>query len=516
MHDLLGSYRRLERLYRLYIRSAFPLRYPEVANEREALLKRPGVLSQPPLIETVPVYRSSGADIMQVEQELPAEYAGFAELARGLLPAGTTLYHHQLDGLRRVLRDGRDLVVTTGTGSGKTESFLLPLFAQLARESATWSAPGPPSPNRMWWRNEGARTSSVRQWEHTTRPVALRALVLYPLNALVEDQLRRLRMALDAPSVHQWLDRERGGNRITFGRYTGLTPVAGHETAARRDRLRKELRQLDEQRTQIIEGIARDKSLNDEIQYHFPRLDGGEMWSRWDMQATPPDIMITNYSMLNIMLMRGIEDGIFAQTRDWLAEPGHAERQFTLIVDELHAYRGTPGTEVAYILRLLLARLGLTPDSPKLRILTTTASLEDNTHGRAFLREFFGRDNFELIGTPQLSPKPGARLGLGAYRTVFEQFARDIQPDPDAGPPEEFAEESGAPMRELAAQLGRSNAVGTAAERLAEALTGIDAADALRDACREASLDGQTVRPAQVTHLDAILFPGAERPDGAV
>ncbi|MHC5828871.1 MAG: DEAD/DEAH box helicase family protein, partial [Nostoc sp.] len=91
------------------------------------------------------------------------------------------------------------------------------------------------------------------------------------------------------------------------------------------------------------------------------------MWSRWDMQEAPPDILITNYSMLNIMMMRSIEDDIFDATRDWLAEPNHPERQFFLIIDELHAYRGTPGTEVAYILRLLFSRLGLTPDSPKLR-----------------------------------------------------------------------------------------------------------------------------------------------------
>ena len=88
------------------------------------------------------------------------------------------------------------------------------------------------------------------------------------------------------------------------------------------------------------------------------------MWSRWDMQSTPPDIMITNYSMLNIMLMRSVEEEIFEKTRHWLAndplrDTNHPERVFHLIVDELHSYRGTPGTEVAYILRLLLNRLGL-------------------------------------------------------------------------------------------------------------------------------------------------------------
>ena len=84
------------------------------------------------------------------------------------------------------------------------------------------------------------------------------------------------------------------------------------------------------------------------------------MWSRWDMQDHAPDILITNYSMLNIMLMRGVEAGIFDQTRSWLqADPSHV---FHLVVDELHTYRGTPGTEVAYLIRVLLDRIGLRPE----------------------------------------------------------------------------------------------------------------------------------------------------------
>ncbi len=72
------------------------------------------------------------------------------------------------------------------------------------------------------------------------------------------------------------------------------------------------------------------------------------MWSRWDMQDNPPDILVTNYVMLNIMLMREAETPIFNQTREWLqADPSHV---FHLVVDELHTYRGTAGTEVAYLL----------------------------------------------------------------------------------------------------------------------------------------------------------------------
>ena len=66
----------------------------------------------------------------------------------------------------------------------------------------------------------------------------------------------------------------------------------------------------------------------------FSSMDGGEMWSRWDMQDHPPDVLITNYSMLNIMLMRGVEATIFEQTRQWL-QPD-ASHIFHLVVDELY------------------------------------------------------------------------------------------------------------------------------------------------------------------------------------
>ncbi|MHC5719035.1 MAG: DEAD/DEAH box helicase family protein, partial [Nostoc sp.] len=262
----------------------------------------------------------------------------------------------------------------------------------------------------------------------------MRALILYPLNALVEDQLRRLRKALEAPQVRQWLNQNRRENRITFGRYTGQTPVSGISTdddSIRR--LKNELTELERQRREVDTAIQNNPSLLQDmpdLPYYFPRLDGSEMRSRWDMQDSPPDILITNYSMLNIMMMRSIEKDIFEHTHDWLAS--NPENQFFLIIDELHAYRGTPGTEVAYILRLLYSRLGLTPNSPQLRILTTTASLEPNQQGRDFLREFFGRDNFEFIPNQQAPlstgqqtpPTLGARFNLSAYQSAFAQFAQ--------------------------------------------------------------------------------------------
>lgn len=81
------------------------------------------------------------------------------------------------------------------------------------------------------------------------------------------------------------------------------------------------------------------------------------MVSRWDMQRHPPDILITNTSMLSTMLVREVEEPIFEQTRRWIDSDPDA--YFYLVMDELHLQRGTAGTEVCYLLRNLLHRLGL-------------------------------------------------------------------------------------------------------------------------------------------------------------
>ncbi len=504
MHDLVGAYQRLDRIYQLYIKSAFPLRYRALADERDRLLQQPSILSQPPLVEPVPIYPSSGIDLPTAAYQLPPEYQDLAQLGQMIFDPGVKLYQHQWESLREVLVNQQDLVVTTGTGSGKTECFLLPLLGQLARESQTWAANSQPPNNHHWWNGTG---NPVSQWAHAQRPKALRALILYPLNALVEDQLRRLRKALEAPSVHQWLDRSRQGNRITFGRYTSQTPVSGIQKPDSISRLKKELKEFEQQRLQIDTAIQNNPSLLQDVPdlpYYFPRIDGGEMWSRWDMQESPPDILITNYSMLNIMMMRSIENNIFDATRDWLAND--PESQFFLIIDELHAYRGTPGTEVAYILRLLYSRLGLTPDSPQLRIVTTTASLEDNPQGRKFLREFFGRDNFAFIAGQQTPPTLGARFNLSSYQIAFAQFAQSVQSDPfrPMQPPD--VNSSRTNMSTLASDLGVAIAGIPEERQLGEALVHVGADDALRDACQ--AVNG-SVRATNVQALDKQLFPHA-------
>ena len=224
-----------------------------------------------------------------------------------------------------------------------------------------------------------------------------------------------MRTALDSDSVRQWLQARRNGNRFYFGRYTGRTPVSGNRTTSKTGKLREELR-LTEQEAQLVAGSAAAR--------FFPRIDGGEMWSRWDMQDHPPDILVTNYSMLNIMLMRSMEVPVFDLTRQWLA--ADHSRLFHLVVDELHTYRGTPGTEVAYIIRVLLDRLGLEPDSDQLRIIASSASLTNDASGLDYLEAFFGRDRsrFQIVGGSTVTPVPQSVQTVrsrGRWRSTFKR-----------------------------------------------------------------------------------------------
>src|SRR5690606_5125113 len=107
----------------------------------------------------------------------------------------------------------------------------------------------------------------------------------------------------------------------------------------------------------------------------FPSTDGAELVTRWDVQATPPDVLVTNTSMLNAMLVREVAAPVFDLTRQWIESDPNA--YFYLVLDELHLQRGSAGTEVAYLLRVLLDRLGLTAPEHrhKLRVLASSASL---------------------------------------------------------------------------------------------------------------------------------------------
>ncbi|MCW7509747.1 DEAD/DEAH box helicase [Leptospira levettii] len=353
----------------------------------------------------------------------------------GLFPGNRDLYEHQARMLKSSL-SGKHCVITSGTGSGKTESFLLPLFASLSKELYRMREKDSPQTN-TWW-NENLKpnqivdsenfslSSNVRQRSNEPRTAGVRALILYPMNALVEDQMSRLRLAMDSDESRKWLDNNTKANKIYFGRYNGSTPVSGklwkkgaangqkEINYSRIELLKKEMIAISEN-SKLIEEHIREKGLSPEdassLRSFFQRLDGAEMRSRFDMQLSPPDILISNYSMLSIMLMREIDSNVFAATKSWLAGEDLPENErdlekknriFHLIIDELHLYRGTQGTEVAFLIRLLLMRLGLSPNHPQLRILASSASIEPGSNKSIqFLEDFFGIENgkevFEII-----------------------------------------------------------------------------------------------------------------------
>lgn len=357
-----------------YLDTAYKLSHPLVAKERYALLQKSGIISQVPYVETTPRFES-GAFLRDLNPTL-------ADLVRHGLPhmEKFPLYKHQQLALEASwLSSGKPghLVVATGTGSGKTECFYLPILADILREAKSWSAPRGDA-------KEGYYDSFTRTWQHSrrheTRPAAVRAIVLYPMNALVNDQLKRLRRILTHPDAIAWQKKYLNGNLIYFGRYTSQTEVPGtpHDRS-RRKRWEKYLENLQRQSAVLDENQLRSGD--------WPVPGGPEMLCRWDMQAAPPDILITNYSMLEYMLVRPIEANIFDATRRWLEED--PSRVLTLVLDEAHTYTGARGTEVAFLIRRLYERLGVPPE--RVRCIATSASMGDGEEGERNARRFAAR-----------------------------------------------------------------------------------------------------------------------------
>ena len=204
--------------YLRYLRTGIPLNHPKLDEERAELFNKSADLESGfwhhPFFELMPSY-PSGAMLAELEF-LPKGFAHFASLG---LFSPSRLYRHQEAALLAVDRDRKHIVVTTGTGSGKTESFLLPMLASIIQEAENeWKQPVAYTPNRWWNANDGNPllmqdifefpqgaeqgtpgylASSAMQRSNEKRDAAVRALIIYPMNALVEDQMTRLRDALD-------------------------------------------------------------------------------------------------------------------------------------------------------------------------------------------------------------------------------------------------------------------------------------------------------------------------------
>lgn len=405
MNDPIKIFADIRNAYLKYISSGLPFFRKEYRQERDKLMEETGTICQPPIIELVTKYHEK-ASLMDfcTTESVSQEFYDFVNT--GLFTNSgqqeRKLYDHQYEALKQAHVNRKHIVVTTGTGSGKTECFLLPIIADLVKESKIWG---------------------------DSRLRAMRAMILYPLNALAEDQMIRLRKALNSRRIEgigalDWLDKNRKGNRFYFGRYTGATPVSGSKEKSR-SRLLEEKRQLTK------DWEAAKNSNDGDLLYHIPCMeqDSAEMWDRFSMQDNAPDILITNYCMLNVMLMRENEAKIFADTRKWLQED--KSNIFHLVIDELHTYRGTAGTEVAYLLRVLLDRLGLSPDSAQVQFLATSASLGDNQQSVEYLSEFFGiekeifKDKFCVLSNPPQPPVGKPDVGLPVPELVRYSEAKE-------------------------------------------------------------------------------------------
>jgi ATP-dependent helicase YprA (DUF1998 family) len=347
-----------------YIEAQYHIWDESLVRDRRLLLDEPNVIWREPFIEATPSY-VYGAPYTQLT--LPEEVKTVLEAAAGATDSKTgipkTPYAHQTRALEAYFRDRQDLVVSTGTGSGKTESFLMPILGALAIERAT-------------------------RPESYARP-GVRALLIYPMNALVNDQLARLRRLFGSQSVAHSLQRP-GGQRATFGVYTSRTPYPGPFDKARTERDvggwidKFFLRYKDHRERLMEEGKWPAKDLAAFRATFQTAPDDSELLTRHEMQSRAPDVLITNYSMLEYMLLRPVDAPIFEATKTWLKKDD--ANSLLVILDEAHLYQGAQGTEVALLLRRLGSRLRVSRD--RLRFILTSASLSEGPDASPVISTF--------------------------------------------------------------------------------------------------------------------------------
>lgn len=416
----------LKETYRNYILTNDKFKSPTLNRDCKEIIE---TLFQEPYVEHIAEYKKTGNTVEKdIAEDLnDKDLYNFISYKYGLFPQKDKyeLYTHQKQALEY---KNNHIVITSGTGSGKTESFLLPVIQNILNESKTWKKRVPIKENQ-WKKIKDCKdeNSFPYQREGETREPGIRALILYPLNALVEDQLIRLRKALDSDEAKDFLKKHRNNNLIYFGRYNSSTPVSGVISKKNANILYNELEKNSncDQDNKIYYRDENNKDENNEVtekgQFYSQRLNGSEMYSRWDMQKYPPDIFVTNYSMLNVIMMREIENPIFDKTKKWLEN--NPDAKFQLVLDELHSYRGTAGTEIAYLIRMFLNRIGLDPDSEKLQIIATSASLGDSEEeSKDFLQQFFGckdKSKFKIISGDIITPEKETNAQTRELKSLF-------------------------------------------------------------------------------------------------
>lgn len=227
---------------------------------------------------------------------------------------GHTPYEHQHKAWKSLLSEEcRSMVVTTGTGSGKTECFTIPIVRDILNVKGNCDS------------------------EHS-----IKAIFLYPLNALMEDQKARIQKLLD-------------GTKLSFAVYNGNMP--------------------EKQDRKPQAGEESDKKNNyEEIQNERTRYQN-IIPTRKEMRATPPDILLTNPTMLEYMLLRKTDGSLFTQTKlQWV------------VVDEAHTYTGAGASELALLIRRIKNAFGV--DERHFHIAAASATIGNDDDAENKLKSF--------------------------------------------------------------------------------------------------------------------------------
>ncbi len=272
--------------YKEYLRSSFEFGNGTLQKLFEEQLEKEGLFKGPYVDLNLPFKR--GKSLCQLMEE-GTVCKSFAKL--GDINFDRPLYSHQEESIRQI-DAGRSAIITTGTGSGKTESFLFPILNEI-----------------------------VSDVEKGNTEVGIRAIFLYPMNALVNDQIDRVRSILTAYPA------------ITYGFFTGETK----ETVPKNYR----------------------EKYGEENNTFIP---DNELVSRKEIRENPPHLLFTNYSMLEYLLIRPNDYAVF--------EPSRLNNWKYVILDEAHSYYGSLGIELSLLMRRLT---GLAPKKP--RFILTSATL---------------------------------------------------------------------------------------------------------------------------------------------
>jgi len=283
VHDLVGEYRR-------FLKTSYRFLDEHLRSQFEEHLARTDVIVKGPYVTLAREFASG-----RTLRDLIANNMLASDIAKARWVFGDEpLYLHQELALS-IGREGRSFVVTTGTGSGKTEAFLLPVFDSIVRGKKDGAKPG------------------------------VKAIFLYPMNALANDQLERLRRMLRG-----------AGLDISFGMYTGDSEEAGKHLQEPPAETERTMRQA--------------------------------------IRGNPPDILLTNYKQLEFLLVRKDDRGLFTPSLKFL------------VLDEIHSYRGALATEIACLIRRLKAHAGLGPGA--LTVIGTSATIASGQEGAAALASF--------------------------------------------------------------------------------------------------------------------------------